>query len=184
MLDKLLYMFESWHLKRRYMHIMIKMLQVTYGSEAPSMLRHHKHARIETSTTRRGFSPSCSKKLINLPLNNRMMRCCHPDIKSPEVTEQGRMGPKLKMVTPSHIKHKPVGCNASSFIKRFEKHTNMKAADVDDEEAEEAEDSGTSGAPTPLPPFLLVSAELVETVPPADSCHLDKPHSHSPSEAS
>ena len=29
----------------------IKMFQVEYGSKAPSMLRYHKHARIETSTT-------------------------------------------------------------------------------------------------------------------------------------
>ena len=39
---------------------------------------------------------------------------------------------------------------------------------VDGEEAEEAEDSVTSGVLTPMPPFLLVSAELVETLPPAD----------------
>ena len=127
MLDKLLYMFKSWHLKRRYMHITIKMFQIKCELEAPSMCRHHKHARIETSTTRRGFYCSLSKKLINLPLNNRMMSCCCPDIKSLEVTEQGRMGPKLKMVTPYHLKHKPVGCNASQLIKKFEKHTNLKS---------------------------------------------------------
>ena len=127
MLDKLPYMFKSWHLKRKYMHIMIKMLQVKYGLEAPSMLRHHKHTRIEASTTRRGFSCSLSQKLINLPLNNRMMGCCHLDIKVSEVMEQGRMGPKWKMVTPNHIKHSPVGCNASALIKKFEKHTNLKS---------------------------------------------------------
>ena len=127
MLDKLPYMFKSWHLKRRYLHITIKMLQVKYGSEASSMLRYHKHARVETSTTRRGFSCSLSKKFINLLLNNRMMSCCHLDIKVPEITEQGRMGPKLKMVTPNHIKHKPVGCNASPSIKKFEMHTNLNS---------------------------------------------------------
>ena len=127
MLDKLPYMSKSWHLKRRYVHIMIKMLQVKYGLEALSMLRHHKHYRIETSITRRGFTCFLSKKLINLPLNNRMMSCCHLEIKLPKVTEQGRMGPKLKIVTPNHIKHKPVGCNASSLIKKFEKYINLKS---------------------------------------------------------
>ena len=97
-------------------HIMIKILQVKYGSEAPSMLKYHKHVRIETSTTRRGFNCSLSQKRINLPLNNRMMSCHHLDIKLPQVTQQGRMGPKLKMVTQNHTKHKPVGCNASSLI--------------------------------------------------------------------
>ena len=127
MLDKLSYMSKSWHLKRRYMHITIKMLQVKYGSEAPSTLRYHKHVRIGTSTTRRGFTCSLSKKLINLPLNNRMMSCHHLDIKALEVMEQKRMGPKLKMVTPNHIKHNPVGCNHCPFIKKFEKHTNLKS---------------------------------------------------------
>ena len=119
MMDMLLYMSKSWNLKRGYMHITIKMLQVKYGSEAHSTLGHHKHARIETSTTRGGFNCSLSKKLINLPLNNRMMSCSHLDIKLLEVTKQGRMGPKLKMVTLNHIKHKPVGCNASPLIKKF-----------------------------------------------------------------
>ena len=106
---------------------MIKMLQVKYGSKAPSMLRYYKHARIETSTTRRGFYCSLSKKLINLPLNDRMMSCHCLDIKAPEVMEQGRTGPKLKMVTLNYIKHKPVGCNASLLIKKFKKHTNLKS---------------------------------------------------------
>ena len=149
---------------------MIKMLQIEYGMKAPSTLRYHKHARIETSTTRGGFYCSLSKKLINLLLNNRMMSCSCLDIKVPEVTEQGRMGSKLKMVAPNHIKHKPVGCNASPLIKKFEKHTNLKhVVDVDDEEDEEVEGSGTSGVhQPPCPPFLLDSVELVETVPPAD----------------
>ena len=54
MLDKLPYMFKRWHFKRRYMHITIKTLQVKYESEAPSMLRYYKHARIETSATEEG----------------------------------------------------------------------------------------------------------------------------------
>ena len=120
-------MSKSRHLKRSYIHITIKMLQVKYGSEVPSMLRNQKHARIETSTTRRGFNHSLSKKLINLLLNNRMMSCSCLDIKLPEVMDQGRTGPKLKMVTPNNIKHKPVGCNASLLIKKFEKHTNLKS---------------------------------------------------------
>ena len=80
MLDKLPYIFKSWHLKRRYVHITIKMLQVEYGLKAPSMLRYNKHARIETCTTRGGFYCSLSKKLINLLLNSRMMSCSCLDI--------------------------------------------------------------------------------------------------------
>ena len=72
MVDKLPYMSKSRHLLR-CMYIMIKMLQVKNGSEAPSMLRNHKHTTIEASTTRRGFNHSRSKKLINLLLNNRMI---------------------------------------------------------------------------------------------------------------
>ena len=127
MLDKLLYMFKSWHLKGRYVHITIKMLQVEYGSKASSMLRYHKHTRIETSTSGEGFYCSLSKKLINLFLNNRMMSCSCLHIKVPEIMEQGRTGSKLKMVALNHIKHKPVGCNASSLIKTFKKHTNLKS---------------------------------------------------------
>ena len=77
------------------------------------------------------------------------------------------MGPKLKMVTPNHIKYKPVGCNASPLIKNLKSRSTRKAADVDDEEDEEAEGSGKSGVPTPMLPFLLDSAELVETLPAA-----------------
>ena len=51
MLNKLLNMSNSWHLKGRYMYIMIKMLQVKYGLEATSMHRNHEHTRIETCTT-------------------------------------------------------------------------------------------------------------------------------------
>ena len=80
-----------------------------------------------------------------------MMSCHHLDIKAPEVTEQGKMGPKLKMVTPNHIKHKPIGGNASP--KNLKSMLTWKAADADDEEGEEIEDSGTSGVPTPTPPF-------------------------------
>ena len=105
---------------------MIKTLKVKYGSKAPSTCRYHKHATIETSTTRRGFYCSLSKKLTKCPLNNRMMSHHCLDIKVLEVMEQGRTGPKLKTVTPNHIKHKPVGCNASLLIQKFEKHTNLK----------------------------------------------------------
>ena len=37
------------------------------------------------------------------------------------------MASKLKMVTLNHIQHKPVGCNASPLIQKFEKHTNLKS---------------------------------------------------------
>ena len=60
-------------------------------------------------------------------LNNRMMSCSHLDIKVPDVMEQGRMESKLKMVTPNHIQHKRVGCNASPLIKKFKKHINLKS---------------------------------------------------------
>ena len=126
MLNKLPNMSNSWHLIRRYMHITIKMLQIKYGPEATSTLRNHKHARIETSTTIRWFNCSLSKQLIHFLLNNGMMSCSHFDIELLEVTEQGRTGPKLKMVTLNHIKHKPVICNVSPLINIFEKHTNLK----------------------------------------------------------
>ena len=119
MLNKLPYMSDSWHLKRRYMHIMIKTLQVKDRLEATSMLRNHKQTRIETSTTRIWFNCSLSKQLIHLLLNNGMMNGCCLDIKLLEVMRQGRMGPKLKMVTLNHIKHKPVRCNASPLIKNL-----------------------------------------------------------------
>ena len=126
MLDKLPYMSKSRQLKRRYMHIAIKMLQDKYGSEVPSMLRNHKHARIETSTTRRWFNHSLSKKLINLLLNNGRMSCSQLDIKLLEVMEHGRIRPQLNKVTSNHIKHKRVGCNASPMTTKSEKHTNLK----------------------------------------------------------
>ena len=119
MLDKLPYKFKSCHLKRRYVHILIKMLQIEYGTKATIMLKYHKHARIDTSTTAGGFYCSLSKKLINLLLNNRMMSCSCPVIKVAKFMEQGKMGSKLKMVTLNHIQHKPVGCNSSPLIKNL-----------------------------------------------------------------
>ena len=132
---------------------MIKMLQIEYATKAPSMLRYHKHARKETRTTRAGFYCSLSKKLINLLLNNKMMSCSCLDIKVPEVMEQGRMGSKLKMVAPNHIKHKPVGGNAFPLIKNLKSIPTWNFADVDDEEDEEVEGCGTLGVPTPMPTF-------------------------------
>ena len=96
----------------------------------------------------------------------------HLDIKLLEVTEQGRMGSELKMVTPNYIKHKPVRCNASVMLdqKIWKAYQPEKTADEDDEEAE---DHDTSGMPTPMYPFLLVLVELVETLPPADFLPLE-----------
>ena len=142
MLNKLPDMSDSWHLKRRYMHIMIIMLQVKYGQEATSTLRYHKYARIETSTTRRWFNCSLSKQLIHLLLNNRVMSGSCLDIKLSEVVEQGRMGSKVKMVTLIHIKHKPVKCNASPLIKNMKSIPTRKTADEDDDEAEDCDTSG------------------------------------------
>ena len=69
------------------------------------------------------------------------------------------------MVTLNHIKHKPVRCNASPLIKKFEKHTNLQTTDEDDEEAEECD---TSGALTPMDPFPPSVGRTMETLPPAD----------------
>ena len=94
MLNKLLDTSDSWHLKRRNMHIMIKKLQVKYELEATSMLGNHKHARIETRTTRRWFNFSLSKQLIHLLLKNGMVSGSFLYIKLLEVAEQGRDGTK------------------------------------------------------------------------------------------
>ena len=78
------------------------------------MLRNHKHARIETNTSRGWFSHSFREQLIHFLLNG-IMGCSFLDIELPEVMEQGRTGPKLKMVTPNHVKHKPDRCNAIPY---------------------------------------------------------------------
>ena len=84
---------------------MIKMLQIKYGPEATSMHRNHTHAGIETSTTTKQSNCSLSKQLIHLLLNNGMISHSCLDIELPEVIEQGKMVPKLNMVTPNHIQH-------------------------------------------------------------------------------
>ena len=121
------------------------------GWRPPVHLGNHKHARIQTSTTRRWFNCSLSKQLIHLLLNNGMMSCSHFDIELSKVKEQGKMGPKLKVVTPTHIKHKPVRCNASPLIKNLKSIPTWKTADEDDEEAE---DCDTSRVLIPTDPFL------------------------------
>ena len=133
---------------------MIKILQVKYGPEPTSTLRNHKNARIETSTTRRQFNCSLSKQLIHLLLNSGMMSYSCLDIELSEVKEQGRMGPKLKMVTPNHIKHKPVRCNASPLIKIFEKYINQKTADEDNGEVQDCDTSGVLTSTDPFPPSI------------------------------
>ena len=120
MLSKLLDMSNSRHLKRWYMQIMIKILKVKYGLEAASALRNNKHTGIKTNTTRRWINCSLRKQLIHLLLNNGMMSCSHLYIELPEVTEQGRAWPKLKMVTLNHIKDKPVRSNALPLIQKWE----------------------------------------------------------------
>ena len=128
---------------------MIKMLHVKYGLEATSMLRNHKYARIETSITRRWFNYSLSKQLIHVLLNNGMLSGSNPDINCQKFWNK-EDGLKLKMLTPNHIKHKPVRCNASPMIKKFEKHTNLNNCRWRWWEAEEHD---TSGVPTPTEPF-------------------------------
>ena len=91
MLNKLLDMFDSRHLKTRDMQITIKPLKVKYGPETTSMLRNNKHAGIETSITRRWFYHFLSKQLIHFLLNNGMIRCSCLNIDLPEIMEQGRM---------------------------------------------------------------------------------------------
>ena len=158
---------------------MIKMLQVKYGLEATSMLRNHKHTRIQTSTTRRWFKCSLSKQLIHFLLNNGMMSGSHLNIKLPEIMEQERMWPKLKMVTLNHIKGKPVRCNASPLIKKFEKHTNLKNYRWRWWGGCGPWHIRSTDQHRPLSSW--VSVELVVTYHQQSSYHLDEPHSHSSS---
>ena len=90
-LNKVLFMFDSRHLKSRDVHITIKLLNVKYGPETTSTLRNNKHIGIETSTTRRWFYSSLSKQLIYLLLENGMMSCCYCNIEQLEIMEQVRM---------------------------------------------------------------------------------------------
>ena len=62
MLNKLPDMSISRHSNRRYMQIMIKLLQVKYGPGAAVHLGTTNHTGIETSTTRRWFYHSLSKQ--------------------------------------------------------------------------------------------------------------------------
>ena len=144
----------SWHLKRRYMHITIKTLQVKYGPEAISTFRNHKHVRIETSTTRRWFNHSLSKQLIFLLLNNGMMSGSHLDIKLLEVIEQWRIGLKLMMVTPNHNKHKSVNVMLLHWSKNLKIIPNWKTANEDDEEAEDHDAWWVLTPTDPFPPSV------------------------------
>ena len=83
---------------------MIKLLMVKYGPET-SVLRNNNDIGIETSITRRWFYSSLSKQLIYFPLDNWMMICSCFNIEPLEIMEQGRMRPKLKMVTLNYIKY-------------------------------------------------------------------------------
>ena len=98
---------------------------------------------------------------IHLLLNNGMMSCSCFHIELMEGVVQGRVWPKLKMVTLNHIKHKPVKSKASPLIQKWESIPTWKTD-------EEAVDCDPSGVPTPQLPFFLASAELAETLPPAD----------------
>ena len=90
---------DSRYFKSRYILITIKPFKVKHGSEATSTLRNNKYTGIETSTSRRWLYCSLSKWLIHFLLNNGMMSysCLHTEL--PEIMEQGRTSPKLKMVT-------------------------------------------------------------------------------------
>ena len=150
---------------------MIKLLEVKYRPEATSTLRNNKHTGIETSTTRRQFYWSLSKHLIHLLLNTRWWSCSHFHIKLLEITEQGRVWPKLKMVTWNHIQHKTVKSNASPPIQKWERSKKWESTPTwktKDEDEEEAVECDTSEALTPTAPFILVLAELAEALLPAD----------------
>ena len=125
MLNKLPYISDSMHHKRRHVQIAIKLLKVKYGLETTIMLRYNKHAGKETNTTRRWFCGSLSKQLIHFLLDNQTMNCSCLNIKLLEITEQRRMRPKLNMVTLNYIKHKPVGSNDPPLIKKMGKCTNL-----------------------------------------------------------
>ena len=134
------------------------------------------HTRIETSTTRRGFNYSLSMKLINLLLNNGMMSCSCLDIKLPncqKLWNKGGWDLSWRWWPQTILSINLLDILLLHWSKYLKSMPTWKAADVEDEEAEEAEDSGTSGVPTPMAPFLLVTAELVETLPPADFLSLE-----------
>ena len=65
----------------------------------------------------------------------------------------------MKMVTPNHIKHKPVRSNASPLIQKMVVHTNLKTKDEDEEEAVDCDMDHDN----PMAPFFLASADLAGT---------------------
>ena len=75
-------------------------------------------------------------------LYNGMMLCSCLNIKPLEITQQGRMRPKLNMVTLNHIKHKPVGSKAPPLIQKV---GNIPTCIT--EEDDRAVDHKTSGMP-------------------------------------
>ena len=115
------------------------------------MLRNNKHTGIETSTTKRWFNSSLSKQLIHFLLNNGMISCSWLNVELLEIKEQGRMRPKLMMVTLNHIKHKPVGSNAPPLIQKWESILTCITEEKDDYDAV---DCNRSGMLTPMAPLL------------------------------
>ena len=178
-MNKLLDMPDSSHLNKRDVQIQIKLLKVMYWLERPPICLGTTNNWIETSTTRRWFYSSLSKQLIHFLLNNGIMICSCLHIKQPEITEQGRVWPKLKMVTLNHIKHKPVWSNAHPLIQKLGKAYQPAKPimrmlwTVTDQECQ-----------PPWPPFFLVSAELAEKLPPADFLPTYESQSYTSSEAS
>ena len=129
------------------------------------MLRNNKHTGIETSNTRRWFCCSLLKQLIHFLLSNEMMSCSCLNIELPEVMEQGRVSPKLKMVTWTILSTNWLEVMLLHWSKKWESIPTCKTADEDDEEAV---DCDTSGVLTPMVPILPVSVEPADTLPPAD----------------
>ena len=117
------------------------------------MLRYHKHARIETSTTWGGFYCSLSKKLINLLLNNRMMSCSHFDIKVPKSQKEGGWDISWRWWPRTILSTNLLDIMLLHWSKNLKSIQTWNTADVDDEEDEEVEGCGTSGALTPTPTF-------------------------------
>ena len=151
-LNKLPYMSDSRHLKRRNVQTTIKLVKVNYGPETTSMLRNNKHIGIETSTTRKWFYSSLSKQFIHFFLDNGILTYSCLNVEPFEITEQGRMRPKLQMVTLNHIKHRPVGSNVPVLIQKWE----SVLICITGEEDEEGVDCNISGMPNPMAPLLSI----------------------------
>ena len=104
--------------------MMIKSFKVEDRVYATHTLRNN-NIGIKNSPTRGLFNGTLSQQLIHLLLNNEMISRSSTYVKPPEIMEYQRVTPKLKMVTPHCIEHKPIGGNASTMIQEFRKGTKL-----------------------------------------------------------